>query len=57
MVKGYLDPQIVKEAALNAAEIIAGMGYTGNHGSIHLLQINLQANTVTAILHNLIAWK
>jgi len=44
-------------AALAAAEIMAGMGYTGNHGSIHLLQLNTQTNTITAILHNLIAWQ
>ena len=48
---------MVKEAAFQAAEILEGMGYTGKHGSIHLLDLQLQANTVTAILHNMVAWQ
>jgi hypothetical protein len=52
-----LDPSIVREAALRAAEILSGMGYHGKHGSVHLLRLNLQTNTLTAILHNMIAWQ
>lgn len=57
MLGEHLKPETVKEACLTAAEILAGMGYTGRHGSIHLLRLNLQSNTVTAILHNMIAWQ
>jgi hypothetical protein len=52
-----LDPEQVKKACLDAADMISGMGYHGSHGSFHLLDLNLQANTVTAILHNMIAWQ
>jgi hypothetical protein len=52
-----LKPEIVREACLRAAEILSGMGYTGRYGSVHLLRLNLQSNTITAILHNLIAWQ
>ena len=52
-----LDSNIVRDAALRAAEILSGMGYHGKHGSIHLLRLNLQTNTLTAILHNMIAWQ
>jgi len=52
-----LRPEIVKEACLRAGEILSGMGYTGRYGSVHLLRLNLQNNTVTAILHNLIGWQ
>jgi len=52
-----LKADLVKSAALRAADIIMGMGYTGEYGSIHLLSLNIQTNTLTAILHNLIAWQ
>ena len=52
-----LGPETVKEASLRAAEILSGMGYTGRYGSVHLLRLNLQSNTVTAILHNMVAWQ
>jgi len=52
-----LSPDIVIRAAQEAAEIISGMGYTGPYGSIHLLDLDLQQNTVTAIFHNLVAWR
>ncbi len=52
-----IDPNVVVQAALEAAEIMTGMGYHGQHGSIHLLDLNLQRNTVTAIFHNLVAWR
>ncbi len=52
-----LSDETIVKAALNAADILSGMGYTGKHGSIHLLQLNLQTNTITAILHNIIAWQ
>jgi len=42
---------------LRAAEILSGMGYMGRYGSVHLLKLNLQSNTVTAILHNMVAWQ
>src|SRR5258705_673540 len=49
--------EIVKNAVQRAADILSGMGYTGPHGSIHLLDLNLQSNTITGILHNMIAWQ
>lgn len=52
-----VDTDAILKASLAAAEIISGMGYTGTHGSIHLLKLNTQTNTITAILHNLIAWQ
>lgn len=52
-----LDPEHVKKACLDAAAMISGMGYHGPQGSFHLLDLNLQSNTVTAILHNMIAWR
>ena len=52
-----LKSEAVKEACLRAAEILSGMGYIGRHGSVHLLRLNLQSNTVTAILHNMVAWQ
>jgi len=52
-----LDPAIVIQAALRAAEMLSGMGYHGRYGSVHLLNLNLQSNTVTAIYHNMIAWQ
>jgi hypothetical protein len=52
-----LDPEIVKRACFRAAEILSGMGYTGRYGSIHLLRLNLQTNTITAILHQMVAWQ
>lgn len=51
------DPVKVRDAALRAAEVMAGMGYTGEYGSVHLMRLNIQTNTLTAILHNLIAWQ
>jgi len=33
------------------------MGYIGPHGSIHLLSLSIQNNTLTAILHNLLGWQ
>jgi hypothetical protein len=52
-----LADKVIINAALRAAEILSGMGYNGRYGSIHLLHLRLQMNTVTAILHNLIAWQ
>jgi len=52
-----IKPDIVRMAAERAAEILSGMGYQGRYGSVHLLRLNLQSNTVTAILHNLIGWQ
>jgi hypothetical protein len=49
--------EIVKDAVLRAADILSGMGYTGPRGSIHLLDLNLQSNTITSILHNMVAWQ
>lgn len=37
--------------------MLSGVGYTGKYGSFHLLDLNLQSNTVTAILHNMVAWE
>jgi len=52
-----LRDETVRKAVLRAADILSGMGYTGPHGSIHLLDLNLQSNTITSILHNMIAWQ
>lgn len=52
-----LKPDKVREACIKAAEILSGMGYIGSHGSVHLLKLDLQSNTVTAILHNMVAWQ
>jgi hypothetical protein len=52
-----LASELVRKATLRAAEILTGMGYHGRYGSVHLLKLNLQTNTVTAILHNMIAWQ
>ena len=52
-----LDPNTVKEACLRAADILSGMGYIGPYGSIHLLNLKLQRNTLTAIFHNIVAWQ
>lgn len=52
-----LKDEVVREAALRAEEILSGMGYHGRFGSIHLLRLDLQANTITAILHNIVAWQ
>jgi hypothetical protein len=50
-----LNNETAIKAALAAADIISGMGYIGTHGTIHLLEIDVQTNTITAILHNLVA--
>jgi small nuclear ribonucleoprotein (snRNP)-like protein len=52
-----LNPEVVRTAAFRAAEILSGMGYTGRYGSIHLMKLNLQANTITAILHQMVAYQ
>ena len=52
-----LKPEVVKQTCLRAAEMLSGLGYTGSHGSVHLLRLKLQSNTVTAILHNMVAWQ
>jgi hypothetical protein len=52
-----LDPAVVRKAVFQATEILEGMGYIGKHGSIHLLDLQLQSNTVTAIPHNMVAWQ
>jgi hypothetical protein len=53
-----LDDGVVKKACLRAAEMLSGIGYTGIFGSFHLLRdLNLQTNTVIAILHNMVAWQ
>lgn len=57
MVQQKLDSKIVIDATLRAAEVLAGMGYHGKYGSVHLLRLNIQTNTLTAILHNMIAWQ
>jgi len=57
MAQEKLDPKIVIDATLRAAEILSGMGYQGKYGSVHLLSLNIQTNTLTAILHNMIAWQ
>lgn len=57
MLTPRIDTDAIVRASLAASEIISGMGYTGTHGSIHLLKLNTQTNTITAILHNLIAWQ
>lgn len=33
------------------------IGYSGVLGSIHLMDLKLQTNTISAILHNLIGWQ
>ena len=40
---------------MRAVEILEGMSSTGKHGSVHLLDLQLQSNTITAILHNTVA--
>jgi hypothetical protein len=57
MVQKKLDSKTVIDATLRAAEILTGMGYHGKYGSVHLLRLNIQTNTLTAILHNMIAWQ
>ena len=57
MVQQKLDSKIVIDASLRAAEILTGMGYQGKYGSVHLLRLNIQTNTLTAKLHNMIAWQ
>lgn len=57
MVQQRLDTKTVIDATLRAAEILTGMGYHGTYGSVHLLRLNIQTNTITAILHNMIAWQ
>jgi len=57
MVQQKLDSKIVIDATLRAAEVLTGMGYHGKYGSVHLLRLNIQTNTLTAILHNMIAWQ
>lgn len=52
-----LNSDVVKNAVFRAAEILSSMGYHGNYGSVHLLRLNIQTNTLTAILHNLITWQ
>lgn len=52
-----LSSDIIQKAVFQSAEILSNMGYHGTYGSIHLLQLNIQTNTLTAILHNLIAWQ
>lgn len=57
MVQQKLDSKTVIDATLRASEILSGMGYHGKYGSVHLLRLNIQTNTLTAILHNMIAWQ
>ena len=57
MAQQGLNANVVKDATLRAAEILSGMGYHGKYGSVHLLRLNIQTNTLTAILHNMIAWQ
>lgn len=57
MTRKLIDPNIVILASQRASTVMIGMGYIGEYGSIHLLDLNVQTNTITAILHNLIAWQ
>lgn len=50
-------PDVVKRSVQEAAAILSGMGYHGPLGSIHLLSLDLQRNTITAIFHNMVAWR
>ena len=52
-----LEPEVAREASFRAAEILSGMGYTGKYGSTHLFDLGLQANSITAILHNMIGYQ
>ena len=52
-----ISADVVRQACLDASDILSGIGYTGPKGSIHLLQLKLQSNTVTSILHNMIGWQ
>ena len=53
-----VNDEVIREACVRAAEMLSGIGYTGRFGSFHLLRdLNLQTNTVTAILHNMVAWQ
>jgi len=52
-----LRPEVVIKASMRATDVLEGMGYIGKHGAIKLVKLNLQTNTVTAILHNMIAWQ
>ena len=52
-----MEPELAKEASFRAAEILSGMGYTGKYGSTHLFDLGLQANSITAILHNMIGYQ
>ena len=52
-----MDPELAKQASFRAAEILSGMGYTGKYGSTHLFDLGLQANSITAILHNMIGYQ
>lgn len=47
----------IKKAVFNAVDIMEGLGYTGKHGSIHLMRLGLQTNAITSIFHNLVAWQ
>ena len=53
----YIDPEIIRKAVFYARDVMQGMGYNGNHGSIHLMDLKLQTNTITSILHNLIGYQ
>lgn len=52
-----IDAKLVRNSVFNAASVMQSIGYSGSLGSIHLMDLKLQTNTISAILHNLIGWQ
>ena len=51
-----IDDDIVKEIIVKSAEMMKGIGYAGEFGSVHLLDLGLQSNQISSIFHGIIAW-
>lgn len=51
-----IDDDIIREVIIKSAEMMKGIGYAGEFGSVHLLDIGLQSNQISSIFHGVIAW-
>jgi len=52
-----LDPEIVRQAALRAADMLSGMGYLEDYGGRYLLSVSPRRSKLTTALQSLTAWE
>lgn len=48
---------VIIKAVFRATEMIKGMGYIGEYGTVHLLDLNLINNAISSIFNNLIIFQ